>query len=513
MATDGRSGVAVCCLVCSTSRKGGGRAPPSNRSRQSVLRRAVQGESVKIAQLAERGLSSTSQDDGQKVHPVDQILPLGKMIVYGLQHVLVMYAGAIAVPLIIGKAVGFNNEQIILLISTDLFICGCGTILQSIGIGRWIGSRLPIVQGCTFAALIPMGLIGEQYGIAGISGAVIVAGVFTLLCAPLLCKLVRFFPKVVMGAIVTLIGLSILPVAGGWIGGGDVHMPGFGSYGALVMAAFTLLVILLIYIFGHGMWKNIAVLIGIIGGTVVYGLVNHLDMEQVSTTGWLTFPYPMRFATPEFYLGPAVLMSMVMIVVMIETMSSMMAMGDICERPADKDTLKRGLYACGCATTVGGIFNMFPYAAFAQNVGLVSMTGVRSRFIVGTAGCILIVMGLFPKLAALVVAIPKPVLGGAALVMFGMVAVSGIRTLGKVDYQNNNNPMVVALTLGIGMLPVLVPQVFQQLPATAGMFLHSGITIGTAVAVIANLLLNRRNVQEPKLKIPGCAECSLNDEE
>ncbi|AML60097.1 Xanthine-uracil permease [Serratia rubidaea] len=446
-----------------------------------------------------------------EVHPVDQILPLGKMLIYGLQHVLVMYAGAIAVPLIIGKALGFTNEQIILLISTDLVLCGCGTILQSIGIGRWIGSRLPIVQGCTFAALVPMGLIGQQYGIGGISGAVIVAGVFTLLCAPLLCKLVRFFPKVVMGTIVTLIGLSILPVAGGWIGGGDVQMPGFGSYGSLAMAAFTLIVIMLIYIFGRGMWKNIAVLIGIVVGSVVYGLVLELDLSPVAATAWLTLSYPMRFAVPEFHLVPAVLMSMVMIVVMVETMSSMMAMGEICERPADRDTLKRGLFACGTATVAGGFFNMFPYAAFAQNVGLVSLTGVRSRFIVATAGCILIVMGLLPKLAALVVAVPKPVLGGAGIVMFGMVAVSGIRTLGKVDYRNNNNPMVVALTLGIGMLPVLVPQIFQQMPAAAGMFLHSGITIGTAVAIIANLLLNGEKAQDTQIKIPGCDACQLED--
>lgn len=450
-----------------------------------------------------------SQNTPEPVHPVDQILPLGKMLIYGLQHVLVMYAGAIAVPLVIGKTVGFTNEQIIMLISTDLFICGCGTILQSIGIGNWIGSRLPIVQGCTFAALIPMGLIGQQYGIGGISGAVIIAGLFTVICAPLVCKLVRFFPKVVMGTIVTLIGLSILPVAGGWIGGGNIASPDFGNYSSLLMALFTLAVIMLIYIFGKGMWKNIAVLIGIAVGTVVYSLFHGFDWQQVSNTGWMTFPTPMYFARPQFHLMPAVLMSMVMIVVMVETMSSMMAMGEIVERPADRDTLKRGLLACGGATFIGGMFNMFPYAAFAQNVGLVSMTGVRSRFIVGMAGCILIVMGLFPKLAALVVAVPKPVLGGAGIVMFGMVAVSGIRTLGKVDFQNNNNPMVVALTLGIGMLPVLVPQIFQHVPSTAGMFLHSGITIGTAVAIIANLLLNAEKKPNKPAVIPGCDECEV----
>ncbi|TBL91547.1 purine permease [Hafnia alvei] len=452
--------------------------------------------------------SQTSPQKKIDVDPVDEILPLGQMLVYGFQHVLVMYAGAIAVPLIIGKAVGFTPEQIIFLISTDLFICGCGTILQSIGLFNIIGSKLPIVQGCTFAALIPMTLIGQQYGIGGISGAVIVAGMFTLLCAPFVCKLVRFFPKAVMGTIVTLIGLSILPVAGGWIGGGDLDAVSFGSYGSLLMALFTLGVVMLIYTFGKGMLKNVAVLVGIIIGTLGYYFMGKLDLSQVASTSWMTFPYPMRFAVPEFHLFPAVLMCMVMVVVMVETMSSMMAMGEIVDRPADQKTLKRGLYACGSATLFGGFFNMFPYAAFAQNVGLVSMTGVRSRFIVGVAGCILITLGLFPKLAAFVVAVPKPVLGGAGIVMFGMVAVSGIRTLGQVDYRNNNNGMVVALTLGLGMLPVMVPQLFQQMPQAAEMFLHSGITIGTVVAIGANLILNGRDRQA---KIPGCKECELQE--
>ena len=448
---------------------------------------------------------STIQKDvmPRHVEPVDEVLPLGQMIVYGFQHVLVMYAGAIAVPLIIGKAVGFTDSQIILLISTDLFICGCGTILQSIGIGKWIGSRLPIVQGCTFAALIPLGLIGQQYGIGGISGAVIVAGIFTLICAPWISKLVRFFPKVVMGTIVTLIGLSILPVAGGWIGGGDAHAATFGNLGSLVMACFTLVVILTIYTFSTGMLKNLAVLLGIIIGTLVYFFQGKLSIGSLDEVGWMTFPKIMRFATPEFHFVPAVLLSMVMIVVMVETMSSMMAMGEIVGRTADKNVLKRGLYATGAATLVAGIFNMFPYSAFAQNVGLVSMTGIRSRFIVGVAGCILIVMGMFPVLAAMVVAVPKPVLGGAGIVMFGMVAVAGIRTLGLVDYRNNNNGMVVALTLSIGLLPVLVPQLFHNLPPEIAMFLHSGITIGTAVAIISNLALNGGG----RRKDQACAHC------
>ncbi|QCT19490.1 purine permease [Jejubacter calystegiae] len=422
--------------------------------------------------------------------PVDEILPPGQMILYGLQHVLVMYAGAVAVPLVVGTAVGLSAEQVIMLISTDLFICGAATIIQALGIGKWIGCRLPVVQGCTFAALVPMVLIGKEYGIGGISGAVIVAGIFTLLCAPWICRMVHLFPKVVMGAIVTLIGLSILPVAGGWIGGGSSDMESFGNMTSLIMAFITLVIILNIYTFASGLIKNIAVLIGLIIGTILWGFFNPLDFQVVSQTSWLNFPRLMRFATPEFHLLPIVLLSMVMVVVMVETMSSMMATGEIVGRKADQAMLRRGLTACGLATTIGGMFNLFPYSAFAQNVGLIGLTGVRSRFVVAVSGCILILMGMFAKMAALVVMIPKPILGGAGVVMFGMVAVSGIRTLGKVNYRNNNNGMVVALTLGLGLMPVLVPGLFSQLPEMAQLFLHSGITIGTVTAIVANLVLN-----------------------
>ncbi|WP_032115592.1 nucleobase:cation symporter-2 family protein [Candidatus Arsenophonus nilaparvatae] len=418
--------------------------------------------------------------------PVNEILPIGQMILYGLQHVLVMYAGAVAVPLVIGNAVGLPVEQIILLISTDLFICGIATIAQSFGFGAWIGCRLPLVQGCTFAALVPMMLIGKQYGISGISGAVIIAGLFTLICAPWICHLVRFFPKVVMGSIVTLIGLSLTPVAGNWIISGNS-----GSILPLVMAALTLIIILHIYHFMTGMIKNIAVLLGLIGGTVIWSCFLPLDFHFVNSTPWVNFPQIMWLAKPEFHIVPVALLSMVMVVVMIETMSSMMIIGDMVDKKADATTLRNGLNACGIATMVGGLFNLFPYAAFAQNVGLIGLTGVRSRFVVSVSGVLLILMGMFAKMAALVVAIPKPILGGAGVIMFGMVAVSGIRTLSSITYRHNNNEMVVALTLALGLMPIMVPQLFEGFPSMMQMFLHSGITIGTVIAILANLTLNK----------------------
>lgn len=437
-----------------------------------------------------KDIANSASQNGSSTAPVDEILPVTQMILYGLQHVLVMYAGAVAVPLVVGNAVGLPPEHIILLISADLFICGAATIVQSLGVGKWLGCRLPLIQGCTFAALIPMVLIGKEYGIGGISGAVIVSGIFILCCAPWISKLIRFFPKVVMGSIVTLIGMSIMPVAGGWIGGGSSEMSGFGAPFSLLMAAITLVIILNIYTFASGVVKNTSVLIGLIIGTVLWSCFKPLDFSLVHATPWLHLPTLMPFAKPEFHIIPVALLSMVMVVVMVETMSSMMATGDIVGKKVDAKMLRNGLNTCGIATTICGFFNLFPYAAFAQNVGLIGLTGVRSRFVVSVSGIILILMGVFSRMAALVVLIPKPILGGAGIVMFGMVAVSGIRTLGQVNYRNNNNGMVVALTLGLGMMPVLVPNLFTQFPPMVQLFLHSGITIGTLTAIVANLTLN-----------------------
>ena len=284
--------------------------------------------------------------------------------------------------------------------------------------------------------------------------------------------------------------MSIMPVAGRWIGGGSSEMSGFGAPFSLLMAAITLVIILNIYTFASGVVKNTSVLIGLIIGTVLWSCFKPLDFSLVHATPWLHLPTLMPFAKPEFHIIPVALLSMVMVVVMVETMSSMMATGDIVGKKVDAKMLRNGLNTCGIATTICGFFNLFPYAAFAQNVGLIGLTGVRSRFVVSVSGIILILMGVFSRMAALVVLIPKPILGGAGIVMFGMVAVSGIRTLGQVNYRNNNNGMVVALTLGLGMMPVLVPNLFTQFPPMVQLFQHSGITIGTLTAIVANLTLN-----------------------
>lgn len=425
----------------------------------------------------------------QKLHPVDEMLPLGKLFTYGLQHVLAMYAGAVAVPLIIANALGLSKEQLIYLINADLFTCGIATIIQTIGFWN-MGVKIPIIQGVTFAAVTPMIIIGKTHGLTGIYGSIIVAGLVTYLVSPYFSRLIRFFPPVVTGTIITIIGVTLMPVAVRWAGGGNPAAKDFASAPYILLAFITLILVLFFYRFFSGFLSNIAVLLGLIAGTVIAGVFGMVNFSQVATAGWIGVTTPFAFGLPTFDLASIAAMVLVMLVVMTETTGDCIAVGEIIDKPITQQDLTRCLRADGFSTVLGGILNSFPYTAFAQNVGLVGLTRVKSRFVVAAAGVILVVLGLFPKLAAVIAAIPVAVLGGAGIAMFGMVAASGIKTLSRVQFDGTNNIMVVAVSMGIGMITLAVPNFYHNFPSWAQVILHSGITAGSVAAIVLNVVLN-----------------------
>ncbi|GAB6172086.1 nucleobase:cation symporter-2 family protein [Paradesulfitobacterium aromaticivorans] len=422
-------------------------------------------------------------------HPVDEILPAGQLFLYGLQHVLAMYAGAVAVPLIIAAAAGLTKEQTAFLINADLLTCGIATLLQTLGFWK-LGIRIPVIQGVTFAAVTPMVLIAKEGGMVAIYGAIIVAGLVTFLLAPFFSKLLRFFPPVVTGSVITVIGISLLPVGVNWAAGG-LGNKNFGSVTYLAVAGIVLLTILLINKYFKGFIANIAVLLGLIVGLIVAIPLGLVNFDGVSKAPWLGIDTPFYFGLPVFDVGAIVAMILVMLVVMVESTGDFLAIGEIVDKPITEEDLTRGLRADGLATVFGGIMNSFPYTAFAQNVGLIGLTGIKSRFVVATSGGILVLMGLFPKLATIIASLPNAVLGGAGIAMFGIVAASGIKTLSKVDFQkNNHNIFIVAISVGIGLIPLVAPTFFNHFPAWSQTFLHSGITLGSLTAIILNAFFN-----------------------
>src|SRR6266516_4231026 len=340
------------------------------------------------------------------VHPVDEVLPYGQMAAIGLQHVLVMYAGAIAVPLIVGGTLKLPKDQIAFLINADLFACGIATLIQCLGVWRF-GIRLPVIMGVTFAAVGPMvAMATSGVAITGIFGAVIAAGLFTVAVAPFASRLVRYFPPLVTGTIIAVIGITLLRIGINWAGGG-VGAKGFGDPTNLAVVALVLATILVITKLFNGFVANIAVLIGLVVGFAAAMALGMVDFGGVRDADWIALIYPFRFGTPTFDASAIVSLCVVMIVVMVESTGMFLALGEICGKKIGPPEIARGLAADGLGTIIGGVFNTFPYTSFSQNVGLVGVTGVRSRWVVAVAGGILIALGLLPKLGTIVASIPQ----------------------------------------------------------------------------------------------------------
>ena len=422
---------------------------------------------------------------------VDSMLPIPKLFAYGLQHVLAMYAGAVAVPIIIAQAMHLPVEDLIRLITADLFTCGIATLIQTLGFGN-IGGRIPMIQGVTFASVGPMAMIGAQHGMTAIYGAIIIAGIFTFLVAPFFSRLIRLFPPVVTGTIITIIGINLMPVAVNWMGGG-VGNPQFGSLTNIGLGFLTFLIVIFTYKFAKGFLGNLSVLIGLIGGTAIAFAMGVANFAEVGKAHWLAMIEPFYFGMPTFDWASVFSMVVVMLVVMVETTGDSIAIGEIVDKKIDRKELASIIRADGLSTVIGGILNSFPYTAFAQNVGLIVVTRVKSRFVVAASGVILILLGLFPKLAAVVASIPNAVLGGAGIAMFGMIIASGIRSLGKVNFDGNQNLMLVAISIGVSMIPIAAPTFYAHFPAWAQILLKSGITFGSIMAILLNLLLNGVN--------------------
>jgi xanthine permease len=441
----------------------------------------------------------------EAVHPVDEVLPYPRLFTLGLQHVLVMYAGAVAVPLIIGRALSLPPQQIAILINADLFACGIATLIQSVGFPG-VGIRLPVMMGVTFASVAPMlAMAGNpEIGLLGIYGAVIVGGAFGLVVAPFVSRMLPLFPPVVTGTIIIVIGISLMRVGINWAGGGlptlarnvegqmgQFPNPNYGALDGLGIALFVLLVILAITKYGKGFLSNVAVLLGIVAGAIVAALLGKMHFDKVASASWFGVVYPFQFGLPTFDLVASLTMCLVMIVVMIESVGMFLALGEMTGKKVDQSALTKGLRADGLGTLIGGIFNTFPYTSFSQNVGLVGITGIRSRWVCAAGGLIMIVLGLIPKMAALVEAVPLVVLGGAGLVMFGMVAATGARILTRVDFTTHrNNLFVVAISIGFGMIPLVAPNFFRQLPHALHPLLESGILLAAIVAVALNAFFN-----------------------
>lgn len=421
-----------------------------------------------------------------------------KAAVLGLQHLLAMYSGSVLVPILIGASLHFSSEQMTYLVSIDIFMCGVATALQIFS-NKVFGIGLPVVLGCAVQAVAPLILIGQKFDFQTMYGAIIAAGLFVFLIGGFFAKLRKLFPPLVTGTLITVIGLSLIPVAFQNLGGGSTTAKDFGSMTNLAVGAFTVLLILAFNVWGRGFVRSIAILIGLIGGTVLAGFLGMVSFAPVAEASWFHVPTPFYFGVPHFEWSSIVTMILISLVSMVESTGVFFALGDVVGRKIESEDLKKGYRAEGLAVLLGGIFNTFPYTTFSQNVGLVQLSGIKTRKPVMFSALFLILLGLLPKIGALATIIPSPVLGGAMLVMFGMVAVQGIRMLQQVDFHNDKNLLVAAVSIGLGLGVTTQPEIVQALPETLQLLFGSGILMASVSAVLLNWIFNSKTPQ-PELE-------------
>ncbi len=410
-----------------------------------------------------------------------------KAMVLGLQHLLAMYSGSILVPMMIGQALGYNSEQLTYLVSTDIFMCGVATFLQ-LQLNKYFGIGLPVVLGVAFQSVAPLTIIGQSHGSGAMFGALIVSGIFVVLISGIFSKLANYFPAIVTGSVITTIGLTLIPVAIGNMGN-NVANPTLES---LTLALITVFIILVVNIFTKGFLKSISILLGLVIGTLIASGMGQVNFTPVIQAPLLHIPTVFYFGAPTFEFSSIVMMCIIATVSMVESTGVYLALSDITKDPIDETRLRNGYRAEGLAVLLGGVFNTFPYTGFSQNVGLVKMSGIKTRLPIYYAAGFLVLLGLLPKFGALAQIIPSPVIGGAMIVMFGFVSLQGMQMLARVDFVNNeHNFLIAAVSIAVGV-GFNNSNLFNSLPTEFRMFFSNGIVMASILAVVLNAILNRK---------------------
>ncbi|KLN59209.1 uracil permease [Kiloniella spongiae] len=430
--------------------------------------------------------SEGSVDAGTLKDP-DYCPPLKEAVPLGLQHVLAMFAGNVTVPIIIAGVAGLSGGDKIFLIQTAMFVAGIATLMQTIGIGP-IGARLPIVQGTSFAFIPIMIPIVKTAGLGALFASAAIGGVFHFFLGIFIGRIRGILPPLVTGIVVLSIGLALIPVGIKYAAGGAGKVPDFGAWHHIFLATLVIVVTLSVKFMTKGFLSASAVLIGLIVGYLVAIPMGLVDFGRVASAGWFSVPSLLQYG---FEINTAAVLGMLL----VSVVSAIETVGDIsgittggAGREATDKELAGGTMADGLGTAVGALFGAMPNTSYSQNVGLVALTGVMSRHVVTCGAIFLIVAGLFPKIGAVISVMPNAVLGGASIIMFGMIAGAGLKLL-SMTALSRRDMVIIAVSLGIGLGLKSVPEAVAAMPATAKILLTSGLVPAAFLAIILNLII------------------------
>ncbi|MCT4593561.1 MAG: purine permease [Anaeromicrobium sp.] len=426
------------------------------------------------------------------MYKIDDKPPIQISILLAFQHIMAAFGGIVAVPLVVGGVLGLPVNDLAFLVSAALFAAGIATFIQARGIGI-VGARVACVMGTDFTFVGPSIAVGSTMGLAGIFGATILGSFVEIILSRFIKPLRRFFPPIVTGTVVMLIGLTLLPVSIDWAAGG-YGADDYGSLTNLSVALSVMCVIMLLNRYGGGIYSSAAVIFGLIFGYVISYPLGLLDFTPIKDANWMAIPTPFKYGV-TFSLTAVIPFITAYLVTTIETVGCLMAIGEASEKELSSEEISAGILADGVGSCIAGFFNAGPNTSFSQNVGLIPLTKVASRFVVIISGIILILLGLFPKFGALIAIMPNPVLGGAGIIMFGIVAAAGIKTIKNIPL-NNRNMLILAISIGIGLGVTVRPDFLQHLPNGLKSLFSSGISAGTITALILNIILKEEYIDE-----------------
>lgn len=409
-------------------------------------------------------------------------------ILLGFQHIVAAFGGIVAVPLVVSSSLGLDVSTAAMMVSAAIFVAGLSSLIQSRGIGK-IGARLPCVMGTTFTFVDPSIAVGSSIGVGGIFGATILGSFIPMILSRFIKPLMKFFPPVVTGTVITLIGLTLIPVSMDWCAGG-VGSPTYGNLTNIGISLIVMAIVVLLNRYGKGVFSTASILIGMLAGYLIcifLGFVDFTPIEEASFIGIPGLPLVLEHGI-KFSIAALIPFIIAYLVTTIETIGCLVAVGEASQKTPTSEDLSRGVLADGVGSCIAGLFGVGPNSTFSQNVGLIPMTKVASRHVVIMAGILLMILGIFPKLGAIVASIPNPVLGGAGIVMFGFVAASGIKTLSRVN-MNNRNLLIIAVSIALGLGITTRPDLLSNLPNSLQMLFSSGISTGTIAALVLNIVL------------------------
>lgn len=432
----------------------------------------------------------TTQTPFEKsLDPVDERLPLRTLIIFGLQHVLVMAAAPITAAFLIGHTLGLSDDVTISLMSAIFLACGLATILQSTGVAGF-GARLPFVQVPGGAPLVIFLGIAEATDLQTATGAVIMTGLFYFLALPFFTRALRFFPPIVIGTMLLLVAVNLIRIFGSLITGRP-GSPDFASMTSIALALATIGFTVLFARVFTGMWQRIAVMLGLLAGAAVAMATGSMTVENVMSGALFALPEPFPFGMPKFNLFASLPLLIFSVVSMTEATGQTMATAEIVGRKGDhRSIVPKNIRADALGSIFGGCFGTSLIITSGENIGIIRATGTRSRYVTIMAGCMLVVMALFVPLARLAYAVPNAVVAGTAVIVFAIIGVMGINILRKVDFNTNGNLFTLASALAMGLIPIVVPGFYSAFPSHFQVVLGNGLAMGTLTAVLVNILFH-----------------------